>query len=1387
MSVKAKTKKRLGLLLAAVVGVGLLGGAAFLYRQHHRNVWLKNERALGMKADADNDALAALQHLGNWLSRNPDDIEVLRPYAKNRLLVETSDSSYVKDAIAAYRRIVSLSPDAVESRRELMHLYARYGFETEALDAENILINKNHADLDALQSKAATLMRLRRWDEARKATADWAKADPNNAEAQMQILGLMAQMEQPATEILKQAQSVTAKNPNTPQSQLIMGIAYELTQQVDPAREMLRKAADQPSPTPEFSKLMVDQLNRAGMYADSLKLLTKQEQSGDTTARQALLRRMWEMNRAKDVIALTDKDPATLGIEGMALRALSLAQLGKPDDAKKILGSLQGRQNDPLAKAWSAILSQELHIASIDPRKMLELCQHAIFHDSQGGYLRYFMGQAYAQLDEGELAIDLWQNLARQNPTWSLPLIRLSEMRLAKGRDALAMQAAQFAVQRSPESALAAINLAKVWSANVESGHADRPDELLKLIAQIRTALPQEEQTLTMQVSLLGSLHKNDQAAAEIKKALALKNPLSEQALLHLAVASRIYNLGLTEQCFDRSEAAHGLTANLAYARAMDKFSNGAPADGLALLKSAREKAPQAGQSLDWQMAWARYLEVIQDPAAKDAWEKLADANPSDRQIQQIVLSVHSTQADRDFLDKSIDRLKKLTGEEGVTWKIARARWILGDAKSDQTLLQVTTLLQSVIRTAPDMVEPHILLANAYERLNNSNQAVEELRTASVADPNNTQVALKLSQFLQKRGEFDKAKEVLDRAAQNKGANEDQKRQMAMLLAQQGDSKKAIEVLQPGSDDKGGTGDSLLLAMLYRQRNQPAKAEEIVKKLLEKPDPVTVQFAADLYAQQGRRADADHALALLDTMQLKPGLKELLLADHATRYQGPERAISMFQAALKAAPDNAAAWKALIGYYAYLGKGKELASTAEAGASAAPTDASLKEIAAQKDLLAESAENSEARPLVLAYLSDARPDSPALQGLTTIASANHNKEFPAQTIAKLKKLVDANPTYSPLQAVLIERYLQHNQKDEAQQLAARGVEMFPNDADAARLAVEALTSSQRWTEALGFAKIWRERTLSNPMRADMAISACLMQLGQPAQAEAAIAPYIPAAVTDPEHGGNVIVQYASTLMLSGQADKAAELLWPLASQSPSWRRAWMDGALLLPTPTASAWLDRIATILPADADQDHTLLAETWHTLAVKSKDPQVMAKANAMFDTLMAQPNLKASTALARGMAAEQDGDFKTAESAYHKALLLDPNAIAADNNLAMLIVKQGGDLNEATRLAKAAIAKQPNVATLHDTLALVQAKSKDIDGAVASLQHAQNLEPNSIEWRVHLIRVLLDGGRRPDATKAWKDLQSLPTDLPMSDQTRTQLAQLKVDMSKQSSITTP
>ncbi len=122
-------------------------------------------------------------------------------------------------------------------------------------------------------------------------------------------------------------------------------------------------------------------------------------------------------------------------------------------------------------------------------------------------------------------------------------------------------------------------------------------------------------------------------------------------------------------------------------------------------------------------------------------------------------------------------------------------------------------------------------------------------------------------------------------------------------------------------------------------------------------------------------------------------------------------------------------------------------------------------------------------------------------------------------------------------------------------------------------------------------------------------------------------------------------------------------------------------------------------------------------------------------------------------------DGDWTTAEKLYRRVLTIKADSPTVLNNLSVIIAHNGGSLQESVSMARAAVAARPGLATFHDSLATALLKSKDIDGAVASLREAARIEPANIAWRVALIGVLTDAERIDDLIAALRDIDPMLT----------------------------
>jgi tetratricopeptide (TPR) repeat protein len=1380
---------RLTILAVAVLALSAAAGGFYEYRQRQIRARFFQAREDGLAALGAGDNITATGDLALYLQRYPNDADALAGFARARLQMPSDNGQNIGDAIVALRHLLNLEPQRITERRTLLGLYLKAGYLTEALDTANIVISQSGEDADVMAQKSQALVGLRRFDGADGAEAStrrWAQLAPNDVDAAMQDLWIMHQLQQPAKQIEDAGENYLRLHSGDPKFEMACGYAYALADDRDDAVAHYLKAAASGTLTDvHFANALVIQLDAMGLSDESISVLQRNfDDSKLPATRATLARRYWEVGRAADVAKLLETvspaDPASSD-ELLALRALALSQLGRDGETGPIRKALGDRRDSASAAAWSLILDQLVGHVTLDPNRLLHACHKALDQSPGNAYLSYFLGVAYAELGNNDLSISTWQKTAELDRAWVMPLDRAADALLQEGRDESAWEAANVAYQRAPGNAEARITLARVWSVCIEHGLHKQPEQLLELATVVQEQIPNEEQTLVIRVALLAQSGKLDEARQVLSAAVTGKVAISESALLRLSAISQFWKLGLQEACVQRSLHENGMTPDLAREEAMSLFGAGKPEEGLKLFEQSQATADPSGKSLEWRLKRIGYLDLIGSPQAATEVVSIGDEYPKDVRVQRTVMATLSARKNRDFMERTIQRFRDLVGDQGVEWRIARARWLLDFTTGSDQTAEACDLLTEATKLSPDLVEARVQLARALERAGKPDDAIAQLSVAADLSPASTSINLYLAQLLQARGDFDRAREQLDRVTAAPLSNIEQRQQAAVLLAQQGESQQAIDLLEEADRQANQGGSDLLLAELYRVRGEPERAEAIGKTLLEKPNVSVIQFMADLFASQGRMEEADQVLLGLDNLQLEPGVRELVLADYSLRHKSLDEALTHFHAAVQLTPKNPAAWKSIVVCELLSGKVPDALAAADAGLKQLPDEKSLKAFLSVSDLIREGAQDQSVIMLVGDLIRDPEDESAATETIRTIVQSRRNSETSAQLAADLAKLSRAYPTFFPLQLTLANNYYQAGRFDDAIEAATRASQISPTAEDPYRILYEAYANNERWPEALDAAQHWRQLSSANPIPAAIALADAQVALNQPAAALSILQPYT-ANTKAPEYQ-RVMYSYGTAQARAGKSGTAA-LLEPLLNQGPAGRRTWISFALQnLPPGEAAVWLERISPMIPSGASDEQIFLAFGWGQLYQRSnpKDPTWAQRVTSLLDPLLASPQPPVGAVLTMGMFEEQAGDDVKAESFYRQALKIQPDSLVAKNNLAMLLIRHDRQLSEAHELAATALKAHPDNWALYDTLAEVQEKQRAFSDAIVNMQTAVQIKPNNASYRIRLAEDFVENGQSDQARAALKEMDDLHLDTThLTDPEKQQLEGLRKSLAK-------
>lgn len=1381
MRFRPRTVRRLLILLAAVLVLVGTGAALYYRNEHRKTARLQQALDAGMKAYAAGDYKTALNSLKSYVSRVKSNPEALFAYGVSRSRIEETNGKHITEGITVFTTLIALDPANSEAKHRLLDLYTQAGYSNEAIDLSDRVLAEKPDDLEALRAKCTSLERLRKYDEALATSEKICQLQPTDLEQQLTTYRLMAALKRPSDQLIARAVKQKADHPGDPRFDLLLAWVYGSTGDTAKGSALIKSATTRPAPDATYVRYMVRVLDSLKQYKDAQDLLDRAvKQNADPAVMRVLVQRLWQNGRINQVIERTKDLNANTADAGLiAFRALAQFETGKPQLAKADVDALASRAADGDAIAWSMALGARF--AGLEPKAALEQYQAAVTRSPDNAVIRYLIGEAYARLGETELAIAAWRRSAEMSPSWAGPRVQIARTLATAGRLKEAVQEAQLAFAAGSDQLVPAVTLANVQYRALEQGEMNPSLEptLLAFVTRIQQVEPGEPETLPTYVSLLARAGKRDEALTAA--GLVARDPkrYDQGTRLRLSAVSRAQKLGLENELGDVASVDGATDPRIALAGAMELATAGKADEGLALLESRAKSATT--RPAQWTLVVLQFKELTKQPAAKE-WIALGDSNPDDLAIQTGILkSAISMRSDREFIARTIDRVKNLTGPEGQTWKLERARWLIGSETAKDAAEAVNTLTD-IVRISPTLTEARVLLASAYESVGNAAAAIKELEAATRLEPSNIGITLELSRMLQSENRFADARTYLERAANSPDVTSEIRRRIAAALAGQGDYSRAASVLESARKEADPSSE-LLLAEIYRRQNRSNDAQAIYLRQLDAKPPTVdaVRAAAEFYAEQRKFDLAKKTLDRIRETGARPGVAELIIASYDERFGDPEDARKNYLAATVVAPTDATAWRNLVAFYLRRGEYANARQSAIDALRNLPDDQTLKRLSESAGSLERMlAENASWRP-VLAILASATPDDRGASEFLTASRDPASQPTAGTMLGLLRSAASRHPRSLALRSALVQWHVARKEYEEAAKVARENMEAFPNDASSARVAATVFRSAKRYDLAAAAAQKWRERSALDPKDADWMLADIRLAQNDPASALRTLAPYAASLTADPRSNPAMLTTLLRAQSMGGKEADARALLRPMLAEERRWRSLWMQlaSASVLDPLAAESWLKEITPIVLIQDASEQVELADAWYILATRAPVVGALEQSARLLDSIAARSDAPASAILLRGAVADRMNDPQTAEASYRRGLELANDQPGPMNNLAYLILLRGGDLAEARKLIDRAITLAPDNAGFYDTLARIQLQQNQRDAAIASFEKALKLDPQHLEAMVGLATTYCDAGRREPAAGLLVQIDSIVRNKPpMSPQLRKELESLRATM---------
>ena len=298
--------------------------------------------------DEDRRRLAALGYVGGGsrpslslpgdsLADPKDKVQVLEKY---RRATELAGDLRFAEATALYREVLSQDPEMTDVWLQLADVYTRQGMQAEAVGAFKQIIKRNPKDAGALIGAAAGLLRLGKFDEARKHAELAVSVAPAGAH---EILAKISLAGGNRAEALREAALAQEADPALPMALYVEGVLAYNAGQYDQALGPLVRARDalkgRPVQMNDLNYYIGDSLAKLERYAQAEPYLVEEVRIFPNNLRAraglAMLYRVMgrDLDSERAVEELLRVSPTP---EGRGMAAQLWMMFGEPEKARRV-------------------------------------------------------------------------------------------------------------------------------------------------------------------------------------------------------------------------------------------------------------------------------------------------------------------------------------------------------------------------------------------------------------------------------------------------------------------------------------------------------------------------------------------------------------------------------------------------------------------------------------------------------------------------------------------------------------------------------------------------------------------------------------------------------------------------------------------------------------------------------------------------------------------------------------------------------------------------------------------------------------------------------------------------------------------------------------------
>jgi tetratricopeptide (TPR) repeat protein len=1039
--------------------------------------------------------------------------------------------------------------------------------------------------------------------------------------------------------------------------------------------------------------------------------------------------------------------------------AYMLLSLGRLEEAHSLTEQFRrlsgGEEPSPRSQYLSALESLKKNRPSEAIPVLNSLRLKPGIDDDLSALIYMTLGQCYEAVRNEPAALEQYAKALDVDP--DMPGPRLARIRLLRGRPDEVESELRRALRVQGDDAALLLELAQLEFGKQVRKPSDQRDwsDLETLMERIKAVAPGASGLLLLQANQLLLEGKQEEGQKLLEEATKIQKSDPQVWLARAELLSKTGKLDQAVLVLERAMAPEnaGDQASLRIAHAQYLTLQGHGQQARQDLVRNLDLLPANQRPEVWRALGALYTAQRNPEEARKAFAQWAEMLPDDPQPHLFLMEQALAADDREAADEQVEALKKISGERGIYWRIARAEELLrpvpgeNEKAKDGRLAEAGQIIEQVRTEAPQDRYAYLLQGQLLEARGQTEPAAAAYEEALRHDGGPAALTRLVSLYTELGRQSD-----IDRLRQQYGAEVPAlDRALAEKALAKGEKDRAAELASKVAEGQPENVEARIWqAQVLSRIGRPEQAEATLQKLVES-QPQALQARLALVALQVQQGKTDEARKAVE--QIKAEVKDLkkpeLTYAQCWRLVGDQkRADEAFEAALEKSPDDPEVVRALADYDEISGRPEKAEALLDKYLKAHPDQrwagralaVLLSNHPGDRASWRRAWDLAQAADSEQAKLSDER----LTRGIVLARSSDPKDHDKARAILSglVLDLPADYPSAAAARSVLVQIYQRAGQPEKAAPVAAIDA-LAPNASVQAVLRyIDILVSAKQTGEALR--QIGR---INGGLDLDLLKARVLKADGQGEKA----AEVVRQAFADYKEESNGRVLARRVLDTATQVDPAlgVEIAHEIAKKWPA--DLWLEAsALTRQEGKAEEALTLFLEAVPKADEGDLSDLTRNALALVTSSgqSGPERLSQAEKVVEAALERQPDSPDLLTRAGYLRHFQGRYADEVALYRKALEKKPGNPDFLNNLAWALCEGLGQPKEALpyidqAFQVAARGRPPVVPPqFFDTRGVIRTRLGDLDNAIDDLEIAARARPTGTVL-AHLARAYHEAGQ--------------------------------------------